>query len=41
MPEDIAEQVKEATNAGAQFIVSPGINNKVVKYCVNNNINSN
>lgn len=32
------EQVKTAVNAGAQFIVSPGFNPKVVDYCVNNNI---
>lgn len=32
------EQVDRAVNAGAQFIVSPGINPKVVEYCVNNNI---
>lgn len=32
------EQVKRAVNAGAKFIVSPGINPKVVEYCVNNDI---
>lgn len=32
------EQVDRAVNAGAKFIVSPGINPKVVEYCVNNNI---
>lgn len=32
------EQVKMATDAGADFIVSPGINPKVVEYCVKNNI---
>jgi len=32
------EQVKKATSAGAQFIVSPGFNPKVVDYCVENNI---
>lgn len=32
------EQVDRAVNAGAKFIVSPGINPKVVKYCVDNNI---
>lgn len=32
------EQVDKAVNAGAKFIVSPGINPKVVEYCVNNNI---
>ena len=28
------EQVDRAVNAGAKFIVSPGLNPKVVKYCV-------
>jgi len=32
------EQVKKAVSAGAQFIVSPGFNPKVVDYCVENNI---
>ncbi|MBN2441758.1 MAG: bifunctional 4-hydroxy-2-oxoglutarate aldolase/2-dehydro-3-deoxy-phosphogluconate aldolase [Spirochaetales bacterium] len=32
------EQVKQAVQAGAQFIVSPGFNPKVVGYCVENNI---
>ncbi|MBU4562035.1 bifunctional 4-hydroxy-2-oxoglutarate aldolase/2-dehydro-3-deoxy-phosphogluconate aldolase [bacterium] len=32
------EQVKEAVSAGAQFIVSPGFNSKVVDYCLENNI---
>lgn len=32
------EQVDRAVAAGAKFIVSPGINPKVVEYCVNNNI---
>jgi 2-dehydro-3-deoxyphosphogluconate aldolase / (4S)-4-hydroxy-2-oxoglutarate aldolase len=32
------DQVKAAVDAGATFIVSPGINPKVVKYCVDNNI---
>lgn len=32
------EQVDRAVNAGAKFIVSPGINPKVVEYCVKNNI---
>jgi 2-dehydro-3-deoxyphosphogluconate aldolase/(4S)-4-hydroxy-2-oxoglutarate aldolase len=32
------EQVKKATSAGAQFIVSPGFNPKVVDYCLENNI---
>lgn len=32
------EQVKKAVAAGAQFIVAPGYNAKVVEYCVENNI---
>jgi 2-dehydro-3-deoxyphosphogluconate aldolase/(4S)-4-hydroxy-2-oxoglutarate aldolase len=32
------EQVKRAVGAGARFIVSPGLNPKVVRYCVKNNI---
>jgi 2-dehydro-3-deoxyphosphogluconate aldolase/(4S)-4-hydroxy-2-oxoglutarate aldolase len=32
------EQVKQATNAGCKFIVSPGFNPKIVDYCVENNI---
>lgn len=32
------EQVDRAVNAGAKFIVSPGLNPEVVKYCVDNNI---
>jgi len=32
------EQAKEAVSAGAQFIVSPGFNSKVVDYCLENNI---
>lgn len=32
------EQVDEAVAAGAKFIVSPGLNPKVVKYCVEKNI---
>jgi 2-dehydro-3-deoxyphosphogluconate aldolase/(4S)-4-hydroxy-2-oxoglutarate aldolase len=32
------DQVKAAVDAGAQFIVSPGFNPKVVGYCVVNNI---
>ena len=32
------EQVKKAVSAGAQFIVSPGFNPKVVDYCIENNI---
>jgi 2-dehydro-3-deoxyphosphogluconate aldolase/(4S)-4-hydroxy-2-oxoglutarate aldolase len=32
------DQVKAAVDAGATFIVSPGINPKVVKYCVDHNI---
>ena len=31
-------QVKNAVNAGAEFIVSPGFNPTVVDYCVNNEI---
>lgn len=32
------DQVDRAVGAGAKFIVSPGLNPKVVKYCVDNNI---
>ena len=32
------EQVDRAVDAGAKFIVSPGLNPKVVKYCVEKNI---
>ena len=32
------EQVDKAVNAGAKFIVSPGLNPTVVKYCVEKNI---
>lgn len=32
------EQVDRAVNAGAKFIVSPGLNPKVVKYCVDKKI---
>lgn len=32
------EQVDAAVEAGARFIVSPGLNPKVVKYCVDKNI---
>ncbi|MDP4118165.1 MAG: bifunctional 4-hydroxy-2-oxoglutarate aldolase/2-dehydro-3-deoxy-phosphogluconate aldolase [Bacillota bacterium] len=32
------EQVDRAVKAGAKFIVSPGLNPKVVKYCVDNGI---
>lgn len=32
------EQVDRAVNAGAKFIVSPGFNPKVVKYCLDNDI---
>lgn len=32
------EQVKRATGAGAEFIVSPGLNPTVVGYCVSNSI---
>ena len=32
------EQAKQAVEAGATYIVSPGLNPKVVKWCVDNNI---
>jgi len=32
------EQVKRAVSAGAQFIVSPGFNPRVVDYCIENSI---
>lgn len=32
------EQVDRAVNAGAKFIVSPGLNPKVVKYCIDKGI---
>lgn len=32
------EQVKKAVSAGAQFIVSPGFNPRVVDYCIENSI---
>ena len=32
------EQVDRAVNAGAKFIVSPGLNPKIVKYCVDKGI---
>lgn len=32
------EQVKKAVNAGAQFIVTPGFNPKIVEFCVGNKI---
>ena len=32
------EQVDRAVGAGAKFIVSPGLNPKIVKYCVDKNI---
>lgn len=32
------EQVKRAVNAGAKFIVSPGFDEEVVKYCLDNSI---
>ena len=32
------EQVDRAVAAGAKFIVSPGLNPKVVKYCLDKNI---
>jgi len=34
----MVDQVKAAVDAGARFIVSPGFNPQVVKYCVENNI---
>ncbi len=32
------ETVKKAAGAGAKFIVSPGLNEKVVRYCLENNL---
>lgn len=32
------DQVKSAIDSGAKFIVSPGLNPKVVEYCLSNNI---
>lgn len=32
------EQVNEAVEAGAKFVISPGLNPKIVKYCVENDI---
>lgn len=32
------EQVDRAVNAGAKFIVSPGLNPKVVKYCIDKGV---
>ncbi len=32
------DQVKEASDSGAKFIVSPGFNSKVVDYCLKNDI---
>lgn len=32
------EQVDRAVDAGAKFIVSPGLNPKIVKYCIDKNI---
>ena len=32
------DQVREAVDAGARFIVSPGFNPKVVRYCLDNDI---
>ena len=32
------EQVKVAADAGAKYIVSPGLNSKVVEYCITNKI---
>ena len=34
----MAEQAKTAIAAGAKFIVSPGLNSKVVQFCVENTI---
>ena len=33
-----AEQVDAAVAAGAKFIVSPGLNPRTVKYCIDKNI---
>ena len=33
------DQAKEAVEAGAKFIVSPGFDNKIVKWCIKNDIN--
>ncbi|MDR1662917.1 MAG: bifunctional 4-hydroxy-2-oxoglutarate aldolase/2-dehydro-3-deoxy-phosphogluconate aldolase [Endomicrobium sp.] len=32
------EQVDKAVAAGAKFIVTPGLNSKIVKYCLNNGV---
>lgn len=32
------EQVNDAVKAGAKFVISPGLNPKIVKYCIDNNI---
>ncbi len=32
------EQVNDAIEAGAKFVISPGLNPKIVKYCVDNDI---
>lgn len=32
------EQVNDAVESGAKFVISPGLNHKVVKYCLDNNI---
>jgi 2-dehydro-3-deoxyphosphogluconate aldolase/(4S)-4-hydroxy-2-oxoglutarate aldolase len=32
------DQVKIAVDAGARFVVSPGLNRRVVEYCINNSI---
>ena len=32
------EQVDQAVEAGAKFIVSPGLNPKIVKYCIDKGI---
>ncbi len=33
-----ADQVQEASEAGAQFMVTPGFNSKVVEYCIKHSI---
>ena len=32
------EKAKQAVNAGAEFIISPGLNHELVKWCIENNI---
>lgn len=32
------DQVNDAVEAGAKFVISPGLNPKIVKYCIDNNI---